>query len=74
MTTSLQPGIDRQIILELYHAFALLGADFDLLGTVGSWKNSMSDEYTLSSLKAWNKVTFEELSQLVKHYEIVDFG
>ena len=67
-------NMDRKIIIELYHSLALLGAKMDLLGTVGSWKDSMSDEDTLSSLKAWNKATFEELRKVVKHYEIVDFG
>ncbi len=64
----IQPEVKREIINELYHAFVLLGADFDLLGTVGSWKDSLSDADVLSGLRAWNNSTLEELKQRIEHY------
>lgn len=63
-----QPEVRREIINELYHAFVLLGANFDLLGTVASWKDSLPDEDVLSGLRAWNTSTLEELKQRIEHY------
>jgi hypothetical protein len=63
-----QPEIKREIINELYRAFVLLGAKMDLLGTVGSWKDSLPDQDVLSSLRAWNSSTLEELKQRIEHY------
>ena len=63
-----QPEVRREIINELYHAFVLLGAGADLLGTVGSWKDSLSDQDVLSSLRVWNTSTLEELRQRIEHY------
>jgi len=57
----------RAIINELYRAFVLLGAKMDLLGTVGSWEDSLPDKDVLSNLKAWNKATLEELKQRIEH-------
>ncbi len=63
-----QPEVRREIINELYHAFVLLGAEADLLGTVASWKDSLPDRDVLLNLKAWNKATLEELRQRIEHY------
>ena len=63
-----QPEVRREIINELYRAFVLLGADNGLLGTVGSWKDSLPDQDVLSDLRAWNNSTLEELRRRIEHY------
>ena len=37
--------IDGQIKTELYKALDYLGAKFDLLGIVGSWGDTLDDEW-----------------------------
>ncbi len=64
----IQPEVKREIINELYHAFVLLGAQMDLLTTIGSWKDSLPDRDVLLDLRAWNKATLEELRQRIEHY------
>ena len=64
----------REIVVELYRTLVLLGAQSDLLGTVGSWGDSLSDEAVLSGLRDWNKTTFQELTQRTEHYEISSPG
>jgi hypothetical protein len=61
--------LTQQIINELYGTLVLLGADNGLLGTVGSWGDSLPDENVLSGLKTWNKATIEETKQCIEHYE-----
>ena len=62
MTTSLQPGIDREIINQIYIALELLGAKMDLLTIIGSWyEPTMSKDDVLLDLRAWNNATLEEL-------------
>ncbi len=39
---------------ELYEAFQRLGAKSDLLSIVGSWGDTMDDEWVLSALREWN--------------------
>ena len=62
--------MERQIILEIYKTLALLGADFSLLGTVASWKDSLPDENVLSGIRAWNEATLSELKGRIEHYGI----
>jgi len=50
-----EPNIDGQIISEIYKACELLGAKSDLLGTIGSWRDTMTDEHTLDTLKLLNE-------------------
>jgi hypothetical protein len=59
----------REIIGELYRALVLLGADSGLLGTVGSWGDSLPEKDTLSDLKAWNEATLVEVRACIGHYE-----
>jgi hypothetical protein len=50
-----------QIAAELYRTLLFLGADHQLLGTVGSWADGLSDSEVLSNLQAWNSATAQEL-------------
>lgn len=61
--------IHPEIISELYRTLVLLGAGSDLLGTVGSWGDSLSDQDVLDNLKAWNAGTIRELKSRIEHYE-----
>lgn len=58
-----------QIVAELYRTLLLLGADHQLLGTVGSWADGLSDEEVLSSLQAWNSATAQDFKARTEHYE-----
>lgn len=60
----------KQIIQEVYCALVLLGAESDLLGTVGSWGDGLSEESVLDSLRAWNQGAFLEIRGRIEHYEI----
>ncbi len=62
--------MDRQIILELYRSLVLLGADFNLLSTIGSWKDSLPNNIVLHEIKSWNEATLSELKERIEHYEI----
>jgi hypothetical protein len=62
--------MDRQIILELYRSLVLLGADFNLLSTIGSWKDSLPNNIVLYDIKRWNETTLSELKERIEHYEI----
>lgn len=68
MQTESSPN--RQIVNELYRTLVLLRADNGLLGTVGSWGDSLSEENVLSGLKAWNEATVAEIKSCIEHYEI----
>jgi len=48
-------SIEAQIRSEIYRAMELLGADRQLLGTVGSWGDTLDDEEVLKLLKHWNE-------------------
>ena len=60
----------RAVINELYLSFVLLRADSGLLGVVGSWGDSLSDENVLAALKTWNEPTLKEAKADIEHYEI----
>lgn len=47
--------IEQQIRAEIYRAFELLGADRELLATIGSWGDTLDDEAVLILLKDWNE-------------------
>lgn len=57
-----------EIVNEIYRALVLLGAESDLLGAVGSWRDSLSDSDVLSGLQAWNEATFNQLRGRIEHY------
>jgi hypothetical protein len=46
--------IDREILAEIYILFENLGAKSDILSTIGSYKDTMSDEWVLAVLKKLN--------------------
>ncbi len=60
---------NREIVQELYRTLVLMGADSGLLGTVGSWGDSLSDDDVLENLRAWNSATLQEITQRIEHYE-----
>jgi hypothetical protein len=60
---------DSEIVSEIYRTLVLLGAGSDLLGTIGSWGDSLSDADVLDNLKAWNSATAQELTSRTEHYE-----
>jgi hypothetical protein len=62
---------NSEIVSEIYRTLVLLGAGSDLLGTVGSWGDSLSDADVLGNLKAWNAATGRELTNRIEHYEIL---
>ena len=62
-------NLDTEIIAELYRTLVLLGADNGLLGTVGSWRDSLSAGEVLSGLKCWNEATLRETKERIEHYE-----
>jgi len=45
-------GVDRAI---LYSVFEQLGAESDLLGIIGSYGDTMPDEWVLEQLERWNE-------------------
>jgi hypothetical protein len=47
-------SIEMQIRAEIYQAFEGLGADKHLLGIVGSWGDTLTDDVVLDLLKTWN--------------------
>jgi hypothetical protein len=59
----------REIVRELYRTLTLLGAPEDLLATVGSWGDRLTDEAALTSLKAWNESTVREIRERIGDYE-----
>jgi hypothetical protein len=61
---------NQEIVSTLYRTLVLLGADHDLLGTVGSWGNSLPEQDVLANLTAWNDMTAKELTQRIEHYEM----
>ena len=61
---------NREIVNELYRAFVLLGADSSLLGTIGSWGDSLSDSDVLANLQGWNQDTLSETRERIQHYEM----
>jgi hypothetical protein len=61
---------NREIIAEVYRAFVLLGAGNDLLGTIGSWGDSLPETDVLSGLRAWNDGTVAEIKGRIEHYEM----
>lgn|GEM_PF-4850096 len=60
----------RKIILEVYRSLVLLGADHHILGTIGSWGDSLPDNVVLEDIKAWNEATLKETKARIQHFEI----
>jgi hypothetical protein len=55
----------REIIAEICRALLLLGAESDLLGTVGSWGDSLPESVVLDDLRSWNEETTKELTDRI---------
>jgi hypothetical protein len=47
-------SIEMQIRAEIYRTFEKLGVDKHLLGIVGSWGDTLTDDQVLELLKLWN--------------------
>lgn len=45
--------IDQQVKNLLYKCIDQLGGESDILGTIGSWKETISDSQVASSLQCW---------------------
>ena len=45
----------QAIVTEIYKAMEALGAPPKLLGAIGSWGDTLSDEHVLALLKTWNE-------------------
>jgi hypothetical protein len=63
-------GPHREMVGELYRTLVLLGAESDLLGTVGSWGDSLSDQDVLAGLKEWNEERLAKIKACIEHYEV----
>lgn len=63
-------ALRADIKAEIYRALVLLGAGSDLLGSVGSWGDSLPDEDVLAGLCAWNAATLAEVKGRTEHYEM----
>jgi hypothetical protein len=59
-----------EIVREIYRAFVLLGADHELLSSVGSWGDSLPDRDVLANLKGWNEAFLAEIRARTQHYEM----
>jgi hypothetical protein len=62
---------NREIISELYKTLVLLGADNSLLGTIGSWGDSLPDSDVLANLQGWNQETLRETRERIEHCEML---
>ena len=54
--------IQAKIRTEIYRAFVALGADRELLATMGSWGDTLNDEEVLELLRNWNDAPFRKSS------------
>lgn len=45
---------------EIYKVLEKLGAEFDLLGTINSWREEIDDDTVLANLKGWNQNSNEQ--------------
>ena len=63
-------ALHARIIGEIYRSLVLLGADHGLLGSVGSWGDSLPDSEVLAGLQAWNTATLAEIKGRIEHYEV----
>ena len=63
-------AIYHKINKEIYKTLVLLGAGHDLLGTIGSLGDCLSDDDVLSGFEAWNEKTAAEIKARIEHYEI----
>lgn len=55
--------IHDEVRREISRALGLLGADRELLATVGSWRHTMNDAEVLEELQRWNQSYYERHNQ-----------
>lgn len=61
-TDEKKPDLTNDIIREVYRLVELMGGDSGILGIIGSWRDTMSDEDTLNQLRDHNDaLTIEQL-------------
>lgn len=65
-----EKATDREVILEIYGALVLLGAESDLLGVIGSWKSDLSNDHVVGSLRAWSFSARDRIKRRIEHYEM----
>ena len=46
--------LDHRIVTQIYRAFVLFGAKSDLLGMIGSWGDTLSDDEILAGMRDYN--------------------
>lgn len=63
--------LDAAIKAELCLALHFLGAGHDLIGTVGSWHDSISDRDVLDGLRTWNDANSSNAKACIDYYETV---
>ena len=54
-TSYKQPALSVAIMGEIYRAVESLGGDSQILGSIGSYGDTLPPEMVLSGLKAWNE-------------------
>jgi hypothetical protein len=60
---------NQKNVQKIYRALVPLGAENDLLGTVGSWGDSLPDGDVQANLKSWNMGTLSHIKERIGHYE-----
>lgn len=65
MNNNFKP-IDFLIVSEINKSLALLGGKSDILGTVASWKDTLTDDEVLSHLKNWNEWKVSDLKECLE--------
>lgn len=55
-------NLESEIRSEIYRALEYLGADRQLLATVGSWGDTLEDAEVLRLLKEWNDLRQVDLN------------
>ena len=71
-TTSKFDRIQFEIIQEISKSIALLGGKSDIIGTINSWGDSISDNDTLDCIKSWNEWKLSELNERLKLSDSAD--
>lgn len=61
--------MDKSLAEEIYRAFVLLGADFSLLGSIGSIGDTLTEEEAAIEVGGWNKGTLQEIKGRIEHFE-----
>jgi hypothetical protein len=65
-------NIDQQFAHKIGLCFYLLGAESDIISTVNSWRDTLSDTDVLGSIDAWLIATLDEQKAIISHVEKSD--